>query len=385
MKEVASRSFLRSKIMDKVKASEDHTRKHDDDLQTNYSAQFPPLPSLNITDFEGHPIKMPLETAHAAINSTHELEDEQEPDTGGVEDEQDPDIIEDKPNSTHGTVLYGDDPMEAVSVINTNVTAESGDDDDDLEDEEDPEEIDEDPATNSTDEFAYEKAHDDGTVLYGTNPLEAADEDDVEQEFIDEPEVSDNSTAKALGTYADEHDEEHDDGTVLYGTNPLEDEEESVEDPIDEKDPYGHLKLLAHDDADTNSTDEWAYEKEHDDGTVLYGINPLAGESEEYDEEVDDGYDETSSHDDEDISAREEDDEEATDDEGVLYGTNPMEDKVNNARNVTDEDDTMYLRSAEDDFDYSEEHHEEEPENSEELDGSNPLDQPDADDSEQEE
>lgn len=402
-KDAGTKTFLRSQVLHKLKEPADASLKKD--IETSV-ADLQKLESLNITDIEGRPITLSakagkekaaerpadaLERAADAVEepkkvfkvSGHpglgieESEESEELEESAAESNEEPAIQEPIEASTNGTVLYGDDPLQAFSAINTNITAEAGDDDEDLEDSEDPEEIDEDYDTNSTDEWAFEKAHDDGELLYGTNPLEAVDDDDDEQEFIDTAVPDTNSTDQ--GSYDEEHDEEHDNGEVFYGTNPLEHEEESVEDPVDEKDPYAHLHILAN--ADTNSTDEFAYEREHDDGTMLYGTNPL--ESEEYEEDADDGYDEAS----EELQDQEEEEgeedpyehDEQDDNDLVLYGTNPLEEKKTETE---DEDDPSYVNAAEDDFHYSEEHHEDEPEYSGMVNGTNPIDEPDSSDDE---
>lgn len=105
--------------------------------------------------------------------------------------------------------------------------------------------------------WAFEMESDDGTLIYGTNPLEEYDEHGDEPEFRfdqrkdwydndDLPEDQEidsfSNSTKMLLSEAEEtldEDEERDDGPLLYGTNPLEED------------------------------------NEHDDGTLLYGTNPL--------------------------------------------------------------------------------------------------------------
>jgi len=213
------------------------------------------------------------------------------------------DMWEYEKNHDDGAVLTGTNPLENRTLQSLMMDADNEDEGDGSYEQE-PEIPEEwvDP-TNGTDQWAYEKAHDDGTELHGTNPLEAAgfvwEQDSLtdEEEHHDQtnagahaaddfahPEEADDSTPPgsevALAAHADEVDgiseseEEYDDGTVQYGTDALEHEDDEEDDA--DYDPPDHT------DAEEaamygNST----HEEEEDDGTVLYGTNPLESDDEE--------------------------------------------------------------------------------------------------------
>lgn len=246
-----------------------------------------------------------------------------------------------------GTVLTGVNPFE-------NRTLQSLEEDDisdepesyEQEEDEIPEEWSD--TSNSTDEWAYEKAHDDGTVLYGTNPLEApgfvweqdelTDEDKPDEKAMadqdtgddaDQPEnqvvlhASTNSRTKSPDEYPDEWQtgEEVDDGTVLYGTNPLEDSSPDEDEADDENDAEynpDHQAVVKVDSTANSTHDE--DDEDYDDGKVDYGTNPM---------EMPDDSDEESNEDDNDVarlnSTHIDDEPEEYDDGTVLYGTNPLE------------------------------------------------------------
>jgi len=218
------------------------------------------------------------------------------------EEDSDTDLWEYEKNHDDGTVLTGTNPLE-------NTTLQSLMDDDQDEDnasyEQEPEIPEEwvDP-TNGTDEWAYEKAHDDGTELHGTNPLEAAG-------FVWEQDP--------LTDDEEHHDQAGDDSAQPASSG------------VDSTQPGNSVALSAHEDVDGISEDE----EEYDDGTVQYGTNPLEHED---DEEDDADYDAPDHSDSEDAAMYGNSTHEEEEDDGtVLYGTNPLEE--------TDDDDDDELPS----------------------------------------
>jgi len=272
-----------------------------------------------------------------------------------------------------GTVLTGTNPFE-------NHTFQSLEEDDEPEVEQEEDEIPEewtDP-TNSTDEWAYEKANDDGTVLYGTNPLEAKgfvweqdDLDDGEEphEVNSDDEQQDDNAAHPenqvvlhAGTDSTAHDtqddewvtgEEVDDGTVIYGTNPLENQSDDDEEEADEMEsrpdqeetddreynPDHVVALKANSTVNSTHDDE---EEEYDDGTLDYGTNPM-------DMPDDDDEDYESNEEDAVVglnSTQTDNEPEEYDDGTVLYGTNPLEpsdEEESNEQDATPSSDTKAL------------------------------------------
>lgn len=281
-----------------------------------------------------------------------------------------------------GEVLAGTDPFE-------NHTVQSLEESDFEEPEQFEQEEDEVPPewedpTNSTDEWAYEKANDDGTVLYGTNPLLAQgfvweqddlnDEDqpqeansdekqDEEEEQQDEDAAqSKNQVVLHAGTDEmpqDKQDdewvtgEETDDGTVLYGTNPLEnqsdddeDEEDDMESKLDHEDtddmeynPDHAVALKANSTVNSTHDDE---EEEYDDGSLDYGTNPMDMPDDEDDDDDSNGaYDVAGLN-----STGTDNEPEEYDDGTVLYGTNPLEpsdEEESNEQDVTPSSKTKAL------------------------------------------
>jgi hypothetical protein len=296
------------------------------------------------------------------VQDMHEVEDEEENEeieghssgavteyTGTHESTNSSDIWAYERENDDGSVLTGSNPFE-------NRTMQSLEEDDEpnfFEQEEDeiPEEW-TDP-TNSTDEWAYEKAHDDGTVLYGTNPLEAAgfvweqddlsdDEDPQEKANSDEQQEEDatqseNQVVLHAGKDSMEQDqdewvtgEEVDDGTVVYGTNPLEnqsdDEEEEADDVeynAEKEDAENEVAATATNSSySTGNTTHDEEEEDYDDGTLDYGTNPMEMPDDSDDESDEEGGDVHAAG----LNSTQTDNEpEEYDDGTVLYGTNPLE------------------------------------------------------------
>lgn len=288
-----------------------------------------------------------------AQNADHDMETEggvamAASETGSDEDANTTDLWAYERENDDGEELVGTNPLENRTLQELEDEDKNYDDPSSYEQEE--EEIPEewtDP-TNSTDEWAYEKAHDDGTVLHGTNPLEAPgfvweqdslddeqehhdageDESQDEQQHHDEEEdesqpknqvvlhAGDESVAHDSHEYNPyppdewESGEEIDDGTVLYGTNPLEEHDDEDEEE-EEYDP-NHSAVQVN---STNDDEDYGDDEDYDDGTVDYGTNPL--DMPDDDEEEDDVEWHNSTH---------IDDEPGDYDDGVeLYGTNPLE------------------------------------------------------------
>lgn len=303
------------------------------------------------------------------VQDAHEVEDEEENEeieksssgevaefTGTHEATNSSDSWAYERENDDGSVLTGSNPFENQTMQDL----EESDEPNFYEQEEDeiPEAW-EDP-TNSTDEWAYEKAHDDGTVLYGTNPLEAAgfvweqddlsDDEEPQENAKEEDDVSDDEKEKANADEQQEEDENHvvlhagqdsmaedhyddewitgeeiDDGTVVYGTNPLENQSDDEEDD-DDYDP-DHEVAVSNADVGvaTNSTGNsthGAEDEEYDDGTLDYGTNPM-----EMPDDSDDESDEEDPyvHVAELNSTQTDHEAEEYDDGTVMYGTNPLE------------------------------------------------------------
>lgn len=224
-------------------------------------------------------------------------------------------------------------------------------------------------ATNSSDPWLYEKENDDGTMLTGFNPLENRTLQSLEEDENDDPESYEQEEDEIPDEWTDPnnssdmwaYEKAHDDGTVLYGTNPLEasgfiweqddlddgeephhtgtDELNDDEEPADEQEDDAaqsenqvvlHAGTDSRDESETEDweKDEWETGEEIDDGTVLYGTNPLENQSD--DEEDEDDADYGSDHQvavtaNSTVNSTHDEEDEDYDDGTVDYGTNPME------------------------------------------------------------
>jgi len=354
LKEAAARSFLRTNKQNEQNAEEEDDESTSEDqekVENDQHMQEEDDESTSDDQNTHDDDESAVEDEDTTQDGENTQDEEEESEDGGaVFAYNESDMWAYERENDDGTVDYGTDPFENKTFAD--LQAEDQNDDPSLyeqKEEEIPEEW-TDP-TNSTDEWAYEKANDDGTVENGTNPLEApgfvwegdeqsdegehhekasADEEDKDDSAEPENQVVEpgnqvvlHSGTKSVTQESDdsESDEEFDDGTVLYGTNPLEqhhdeDEDEDEEDDV-EYDDDGHQHVMK-----SNSTadeDHLEEGEEVDDGTVDYGTNPMEMQDDSDDEDDDEDYDRLNS-----THIDDEPDEEY-DDGTVLYGTNPLE------------------------------------------------------------
>lgn len=194
-----------------------------------------------------------------------------------------------------------------------------------------------DASTDASDMWAYEKENDDGTVLHGTNPLDeqhamintnvTIDEEDngQDEEAEDSKDDGEAHDEKDEAVAEAKYDREGNDGTAEVADREGQDET-SEEEQTDAEEKEEEQTDVGQEDDAAVATDMWKNEREHDDGTVLTGSNPLKDEEEDVTEE-DNGEDDAPVH---PAASNETNEigEKVSDDGTVLYGKNPLEDEA---------------------------------------------------------